>query len=138
MIDPTLVENLNKVIEQTDAKVVISSSWRYGNTTDELLLYLQKQGFTGEVIDRTPVWKEYKDELGSLTANEFIRFWEYTRGNEIHMWLEKHDVESFVILDDEVSDIFPVFPDNYIRTDMERGFHSELIQEAIDKLNKEA
>jgi hypothetical protein len=95
-------------------------------------------GFIGKVIDKTPVWKEYKNEIGTTTINELTHFWEHERGNEIKMWLDKHpDVESFVILDDEISDIFPVFPHNYIRTTMERGFHEGLIQEAIDKLNKE-
>lgn len=137
MIDPNLVSNLNKVISATDAKIVISSTWRYSHPLKELKDFLRITGFIGNVIDRIPLWKEYKNEIGTKTTGELKRFWEYERGNEIKMWLDKHsDVESFLIIDDELSDIIPIFPNNYIQTGMERGFHEGLIQEAIDKLNK--
>jgi len=137
MIDPLLVENLNKVIEKTDAKVVISSDWRYFHSMGELRKFLRVTGFSGKVIDRTPIWKEYKNDIGIKTCNGLKRFWEHERGNEIKMWLDKHEVKTYVIIDDEISDIFSIFPDNYIRTDMENGFHKGLIKVAINKLNEE-
>jgi len=138
MIDPILVGNLNEVVKETGAVVVVSSAWRHLHDMKEVREFLRINGFLGKVIDRTPVWKEYKDEIGVKTTNDLERFWEYERGNEIKMWLDKHpEVESFVILDDEISDIFPVFPYNYIRTDMENGFHEGLIKEVIKMLNKE-
>ena len=136
MIDPNLVENLNDVVEKTGAKVVISSSWRYGHSIEELRDYLIQTGFKGEVLGMTLRWNEYKNLIGIKTMKELEGFWNYERGNEIKMWIETHELESFVIIDDEISDIFPVFPNNYIHTNMELGFHDGLIDDAIEILMK--
>lgn len=84
MIDPTKVALLNQIIEATDAKVVISSSWRLANTIEQLEQYLDHHGFIGEIYGTTP-----------------CRLSNHYRGNEIKWYLQNHpEVSTFVILDD--------------------------------------
>jgi len=138
MIDPKLVENINKVIDETQAFVVISSSWRDLHPINELIMYLMNADFRGIVIGRTPVWKEYKEDIGIKTINDLQMFWEHERGNEINLWLsENKNVDSYIIIDDELSDIEPLHKGKFIHTTMEKGFHEDLIQEAINKLKGE-
>lgn len=94
-----LVRELNEIIRQTGAKVVVSSSWRQVFDASELQQILVEAGFEGEVIDTTPIMCE---------NNKFTdegRF--YDRADEIRTWLQLRDsnpeaekVEGFVVLDD--------------------------------------
>jgi hypothetical protein len=67
------------------ADVVVSSTWRYGKTVDELQAMLNAAGFRGRVLDKTPV--------GPPGAS---------RGEEIAAWLAEHPVDGYVIVDDHV------------------------------------
>lgn len=85
------VESLNKLIEATGAKIVISSTWRKSNNIDILKKHFEGQGVVGEIIGTTPVLKIE----GGFSVN---------RGLEIQCWIDKHDhenIESFVIIDDD-------------------------------------
>lgn len=93
-IDPANVAQLQRIVEATGAKIVISSAWRHagkryrsGGVTD-LRRYLQSAGLRNArrvVIDCTPHLPN---------AN---------RGLEIRAWLDRHgkDVTQIVIIDDE-------------------------------------
>lgn len=87
-MSPWCIWHLNDIIKQSDAKVVISSTWRLGESTERLQAMLDVYGFKGEVIGKTD-WLKTNDTH---------------RGDEIRKWLEEHwnlDIESFVILDDD-------------------------------------
>lgn len=91
-VHPEKVRRLARIIRKTDAKIVMSSSWRHGfwqREYEELTsggkrLHDLFNKFGIEVMDITP------------TRND-------GRGMEIKEWLDAHHgkVESFVILDDE-------------------------------------
>ena len=135
-----VISTLNALVAETGAKVVISSAWRYGTTVKYFQRLFRSKGFVGEIIDRTPTWNKYKHLIPAKSTNDLIYFWEHERGNEINMWLNwnktKH-IESFVIIDDEISDIHPMFPDNIVHTNIDMGFRgNELLHEAIKILNK--
>jgi hypothetical protein len=98
-VEDSKIEILKEIIESTDAKVVLSSTWRLGwvrmqrepNYHDKhfemLRCKLLEHGI--ELFDCTPI-----SDKGY-------------RGDEIDEWLRCHsDVESFVILDDD-SDMKP-------------------------------
>jgi len=53
-ISKRCVKMLNTIIKETDAKVVISSVWRNNRTVDQLQELLEKYGFEGEVVSKTP------------------------------------------------------------------------------------
>lgn len=94
-LDPAAVELLNGIIENTNAYVVISSCWRIRNSVDMLRHILSEFGFrySGRVLGMTP------RVMGE-------------RGEEITAWLAafEGDVEKFVVLDDEPSDLKCVLP----------------------------
>lgn len=93
-IDPVMVARLNVIVSATDAKVVISSSWRFKYEYDELARILKDQGFEGEVIGQTPKFNKRARGMSDYVNMQ--------RGHDIQEWLDDcgMDIESFVILDD--------------------------------------
>jgi hypothetical protein len=95
---------LNLLVKETGAKVVVSSTWRRGETVETLSEWLCNSGFEGEVIGKTP------------------RMDSYCRGAEIEEYLLRlNDVESYVILDDD-SDMLKHQMDNFVKCSHEYGF----------------
>ncbi len=84
-IDVEKIKLLNIAINETMAKVVLTSSWRYTRNAQELRKLLLEYGI---FTDSTP-----------FIQNE--------RGLEIKQYLSEHpDVEDFVIIDDEIFDSY--------------------------------
>lgn len=112
-IDPFRIKMLNEIIEKTNAKIVISSSWRHGRTIEEMRNIMNEVGFKGEIIDFTPT----------------CRCGMCKRGNEIHKWIEDnkellgkhyHQFKSYVIIDDD-SDMLYWQKDNFFLCDSFSG-----------------
>ena len=82
-LDPACIQVLNEIATRGGAVVVVSSTWRYGKTVADLQEILKAAGFTGRVVDKTPI--------GTLGA---------ARGEEIAAWLAEHPVGGYVIIDD--------------------------------------
>ena len=124
------IKTLNRLVIETQSKVVISSAWRYGTNTRYFQRLFRSKGFCGEIIGMTPDWATHK---GIIEIDE--------RGSEINLWLEwnKHkNIESYLVIDDEVSDIEPLHKGRFIHTNIDKGFQGEeLLQEAIQKLKGE-
>ena len=121
------IKNLNKIIRATNAKIVISSSWRFSGL-NELKLILKYWGCEGEVIGMTPDLS-YKDE------ND--HWWGVLRGYEIQKWLDDNqnlNIESFVILDDHAD--MDHLSTNYIQTDFAVGITDIDVVNAIKLLNR--
>ena len=89
-IDPHCVRVLNQVIASTDAKIVVSSTWRLMDPLKSLKATLRRNGFlwTASMIDVTPdIYVEGQRRL---------------RGNDIQAWLDtRDDVEAIAIVDDD-------------------------------------
>lgn len=111
-IDIEKVKLLKEICDRGNAKVVISSSWRGGeNYTPKiyftLLRILEENGI--EVIGNTPHIKtEYEDDIDyskvELKMDELQYFktkYGTGRAAEVQKWISEHDVDNFVILDDE-------------------------------------
>lgn len=81
------VAQLNRIIAETGAMIVVSSTWRrVKNPRVAMAETLKRWGVSGTVIDVTPY------------GGDCIR------GDEIKYWLDhytRHEIESFVILDDD-------------------------------------
>ncbi len=89
--DPACVARLNRLAAETQAALVVSSTWR-SQDQGEITGLLQGWGVTAPVAGVT-------DDLSylDLTAPIGIR-----RGDEIGQWLDEHpEVDDFVILDDD-------------------------------------
>ena len=127
MLDDRAIANLNRIVEETGCKVVLSSSWRSSIESENIFTQnlLKLKGFKYEFYDVTP----------RLWFSDFsIR-----RGEEIKFWLdkesEKHEIESFVILDDD-SDMLPEQMNNFIHVDGQVGLTDRDVLTAIEILNK--
>lgn len=86
--DDMAVQNLRKIVEETGAKVVVSSSWRHIGL-DRIRGIWSDWGLPGEIVGCTPgLWED----------GRFL----ITRGEEIQKWLEENatDDYAYVILDD--------------------------------------
>jgi HAD domain in Swiss Army Knife RNA repair proteins len=121
------VKLLERVFQATQAKVVISSSWRRGASKNYLGLYLRCYGFSGEVIDSTPDDLHLRDEY--LKYNGRIE-----RGWEIQEWLKEHpEVSSYIIIDDE-SDMDGV-AHRLVKTSFDVGLTQDHVDLAIQMLS---
>ena len=85
-LDPACIQVLNEIVTRGGADVVVSSTWRYGKTVAALQEILEEAGFTGSIVDMTPI--------GAPGAD---------RGAEIASWLAEHTVSGYVIIDDHVN-----------------------------------
>jgi hypothetical protein len=130
-IDPVAIELLNELINKTGAKVVISSSWRVGRTVEELQSILNKEGFTGEVIDKTKDLRDREDGDAIL------------RGNEIFCWIMDNpgivgqyysSYKNYVIFDDDTDMLYRQV-NNFIRVEKFCGLSPTNVQAAINILN---
>lgn len=117
-VSNSLIRNLKSIIDKTNAKVVLSSDWRYDRDDPtlnedflELRAELRKWGIS--FYDFTPVI-----------------FNGINRGIEIDTWLKKHsEVSNFVILDDR-DDMEPN-KDHLVQTSYKKGLTKEKADEAV-------
>jgi hypothetical protein len=110
------VELIRKLLDNSQAKIVISSSWRNGKTLNDLKLLFSIHKLNDYVIGATPIFS------GS------------NRGEEIASYLtENLDVEKFVIVDDIAYTLDDRFPDNFVYC--EYKFTQENYRTAISILN---
>jgi hypothetical protein len=93
--DPIAMKHLNSIIDETNAKIVITSTWKIhreknGYLWQELLRNLEIYNLDDAILDITPVIDPSKQtEL---------------REQEILQWLNTYEnIEGFVILDDQWS-----------------------------------
>lgn len=132
-MDDKRLDYLKQIIDATDAKIILSSTWRLGYNKDghqykDLGDYLKdKLAEHGlEVYDVTP-------DLGDHGIY---------RGREIKQWLSEHeDVEDFIIIDDENFDFsYEKLGSHWIQTQYYRGdggIQPKHVKRAIKMLNKE-
>lgn len=111
-IDIEKVKLLKEICDKTDAKVVISSSWRGSDSYTPRIYYVLIDILTSngiEVLGDTPhLPTEFEDNVPnsiSLATLEDLPDLKIKYGTgraaEIQKWIGEHDVDNFVILDDE-------------------------------------
>lgn len=133
---PDAVNQVNRIIENTGATVVLSSSWRHGRTKEEMNAILKEAGFKYEIYDFTPNLS-YDKKCGG----DWIE-----RGNEILKWLidNKHynynayriTDHNYVIIDDD-TDMLYQQKDNFFQTSPIKGLTTEIADKIITFLNHE-
>lgn len=132
-VDPCKIELLKQIVDATDAKLVLSSTWRYGwldankgiesNDAKHFKALVETLStFNLKLFDRTPI-------LGSMS--DWI-----PRGSEIDMWFNTYHgepIESFVILDDR-NDMKP-YGRYLIQISESSGLTDVYVKRAIKMLN---
>lgn len=143
--DPESVHRLNKIIDETGAKVVVSSTWRHGRSVQDLQYILERVGFIGEIIDKTP---SLNARIGQESAGYTV-----PRGCEIDWWLkskkfqrinwskerqieyiEKSEVKNYIIIDDD-SDMLYSQSEHFVKTSWDEGLNDMLMVKCIEILN---
>jgi hypothetical protein len=107
---PEFVENLRRLLHETGAKLVISSTWRHSGVVSMKEMW-EARNLPGEIIGITPDlrWRVKED---AREPNEQ----DYVRGDEIQAWLDQHSqVTNYVILDDD-SDMLQSQRGNFVQT----------------------
>jgi len=107
---------LKAILDATGAKVVLSSTWRLFPDARNIV----------------------KNSLRNIGSDIFDKTKELPkgRGAEIKEWLSRHpEVCQFVILDDDIADIKPYYPNNIVKTSFYTGLLPEHVEPAIKILN---
>ena len=141
---PKKIKLLGEILQATDAKIVISSSWRR-NTLEETLQFI-----SGGSIHSKDSPFPYCDKVVGITDRMYAFSWNdkinektgkrptylLPRGVEIQRYLELHrNITQYVILDD-ATDMLYWHKDNFIQTDPYEGLSEENVEQAIKILNK--
>jgi hypothetical protein len=136
LFHPDFVTNLDRIIKETGAKLIISSSWR-SRGIDNLKELWGYRNIAGEIVGVTPdLWDEVEGE-------EYPQ--RRVRGYEIQAVLDRYtDIESYVIIDDD-TDMLPSQMKNFVNTsnninhpdsvDIGIGLTNECANKAIRILN---
>jgi hypothetical protein len=123
------IDALNHILAKTNAKIVVSSTWRLSGVkvlSDMFLTRGMKKAWCN-FIDITP-------DNAQLTKSGLWLGDE--RGYEIKAWLDKHhEVKSYVIIDDN-SDMLEEQMQNFVKTNQWYGLTMEDAENAIKILNK--
>lgn len=123
-LDNTAIDKLNQLCNKTDAKIVISSTWR---TFSDCIPTLQKNGLTAEIIDVTP------DLTELLPSGVWVS---KTRGEEIQYWLDNNQWNNYVIIDDD-SDMLESQKQNFVQTDDMYGITDLDVDQVIKIFEKQ-
>ena len=134
------MEILKKIIEETNAKIVLSSTWRKGWKDLDLGL---PSCLASDFIELRDKFKEYELEFYDKTP--ILSYYMTRRGEEINLWLDKHkEVEGFVIIDDMSGRWLRPHSKHHLQTSVWKGLEEkhikkirELLELPINKNNTE-
>lgn len=136
------VDNLKWIIDETNAKIVVSSSWRHSGI-DAIKQMWKHRNLPGELIDITP------NEVDVVNTGAFEFYDLVQRGHEIDLWLSwgreaNIDIKYCIIDDDD--DMLPEQMNNFVKTadnsdhedciDIGYGLTKECARKVIEILNK--
>lgn len=130
--DPKSVANLKKIVDETGADIVISSSWKSLGLS-ELEDMWQNRGLPGKLIGITP--NSVSDEMLLNADLDHMELFSI-RGMEIKEWLDKHgkNVSHYVIIDD-MDNFLSSQKSHFVQTDPEVGITEEDVDKAVRLLN---
>ena len=111
-IDPYVIDLINQFTNETDVKIVISSSWKID---DYCLERLERAGLEN-IIGRTP------NLIFTVPYDKFCK------GLEIKAWLGVHNVDKYLILDDELDSVYDEQKPNLLLIDHKVGITEENIE----------
>lgn len=127
-IDREKLLRLKRIVDATQAKIVLSSTWRYNRDNPK---------YNGDFLELQEEFRKVGLEFYSYTPEDVFGI---RRGMEIKAWLGLHpEVDRFIILDDELFDFKKrgLLP-QLVKTDFAYGgLTEELAQKAIAMLMEE-
>ena len=123
LFSPSAVRNLQRLVKWTNAKIILSSSWRLDGL-DVMRRMWKERKMPGEIYDITPY----------VNAREYPIA---TRGVEIQKWMQdSHCTKSPFVIIDDVDDFLDKQQKNVIMTNYRRGLTLFKALQAIIILNR--
>lgn len=141
--DGRCLNNLNRLLDKTGAKIVVSSSTRCGRSIEDIRNTFARNGDHYGCFVQEPVKFDTSAIIGKTPdfAKGLIKTdKEYKRGDEIFTWLRwayiygKYDVNGIVILDDD-TDMEP-FMDKLVITKSDLGLTEQDVERAQKIINE--
>lgn len=136
LFDPEAVANLRKIIDATDARIVVSSSWRYmGLNVLQRMWY--DRDLPGRIVDITPLHL-LDDKLRDTDLTQ-VDVLSLCRGNEIKWYFDEvldanSNSRRFVIFDD-LKEVLPELQDHFVRIDPIVGITEKDVGRAVEIIN---
>lgn len=122
-IDDVLVALVARIVRETGAGIVLSSTWRIEDKNREMVVRaLSRHGL--EIFDCTPVI----ERSGGWVEGSWVR-----RHEEIGAWIRNNTVEKFAIIDD-LDDA--AIEGSFFQTDEDVGLTVEIAERVIKHLEK--
>ena len=133
--DPNAVKQLKRIIDATDADIVVESSWKYLGL-DAMKELWTVRNLPGKIIDITPS-SVSDNHLLSIDLDYPNLEMQRCKGIEIASWLSKYAKQDirYVIIDDEYV-ILDSQLSHFILTNPYEGITEEQADRAISMLNK--
>lgn len=126
-IDDILVSLVAWIVRQTQAEIVLSSTWRIQDK-DRTLVKEALARHDLKLLDCTPELPQRKPEDGNWEGwSGWVR-----RNEEIRAWLDANTVEKFAILDDMEDARIEGF---FFQTDENVGITVQIAEKVIEHLN---
>jgi len=122
------VEQLKNIIDATQAKIIISSTWRLAGLQEMKNLW-KHRALPGEVIDITP------NEVQVVEAGIEKYYDEVCRGTEIDYWMKKNNFTGNYVIIDDTPDMLKSQQNYFVKTDSYCGLTQKDAQKAINILN---
>jgi hypothetical protein len=129
------MEALRNIVEDTDAEIVLSSSWRnFASTRKKLLANLAQYGMT------YTKWIEPNSasQSGNVSAKKLSKILAYVHAHNPADWIVLDDEDLIGLSGEDPSSLMiQLFMSRYVRTDPTTGLANLDAQEAIKILNSE-
>lgn len=131
--DPNAVANLKRIVEETGADIVISSSWKCMGLSQMEDMW-EDRNLPGIIVGITP--NSISDEMLLVSDIDSVELF-HIRGEEIKEWLTTHGkkVSHYVIIDD-MDHVLPEQQSHFVQTNPEVGITEDDANKAIAIMNK--
>ena len=139
LFDPVAVGNLKRIVDETEAEIVIISSWKLEGV-ERMIDIWKVRRMPGVLAGCTPDYISGMDLLNVNLEAPAACADLAGKGNEVKQWLKenspkKADGYRYVILDD-VPDFLPEQMEHFIQVNPRVGITEEDAEKAIMLLNK--
>lgn len=130
--DKEAVRALERILAETNARIVVSSTWRFNRTVDQLNEIMESHRLPGWVVDVTPT---HLDETDAITSKSGVKLYRAeARGTEICAYLRANpDAANYVVIDDD-SDMDGVDETRFFQTDFEQGLTLAMAEDVIKRI----
>jgi hypothetical protein len=126
-IEPELVARLNRIVEMSGCKVVVSSTWRLHYELPILQSMLNAAGFTGKLAGRTPKYMSCTEHLDAGWECDQAH-----RGHEIKTYLRNAypDEQPTIVILDDGGDMEP-YGERLVQTQYDVGLEDRHIERSL-------